>query len=215
MVELYPAPWELEGKGYIIIYKFNKVFVDKYCYVPEFLRGSFAGGFGSVMVVDYESSDAGPYGELLFMPGKFHHDDGKFNTITKIYVSTMESVVNGKENWGIPKELAAFNFKEVGENKDQIIVSREDEIIAKFLFSSYGLPFPLNTTLIPFHLVQYHEGKYYYTDFKGKGTAQLSKMEGIVVNEQLFPDVSLFKPVLIIKVDPFSIEFPEAEIKCR
>ncbi len=212
-VEHFPAPWELEGKGYILIYKFNPVFVRKYCWVPDFLRGRFAGGFGSVMVVDYETSDAGPYGELLFMPGKFEHRGGKFDTITKIYVSTMESVVNGIRNWGIPKEQADFRFREIDDNTERITVRSGEDIVGDFVFTPYGLPFPLNTSLMPFHLVQEYEGKYFYTDFRGKGMARLSKLESIEINERMFPDVSLFKPILVLKIEPFSIEFPVAEIE--
>ena len=110
-VKAYPAPWNLRGKGYIFLYKFKKDFVGQNGNVPSFLDGAFAGGFGSVMLVDYEESDAGPYGELLFIPGKFRFGGQKLDTISKIYVSTMESVVNGRANWGIPKEKADFSFE--------------------------------------------------------------------------------------------------------
>ena len=70
-VKAYPAPWNLHGKGYIFLYKFKKDFVAQSGNVPAFLDGAFVGGFGSMMLVDYEESNAGPYGELLFIPGKF------------------------------------------------------------------------------------------------------------------------------------------------
>ena len=79
-VKTYPAPWNLRGKGYIFLYKFKKDFVAQSGNVPAFLDGAFAGGFGSVMLVDYGESNAGPYGELLFIPGKFRFG-GKKNTI--------------------------------------------------------------------------------------------------------------------------------------
>ena len=122
-IKEYPAPWMLHGKGYIFLYRFKKDFVERSGNIPEYLKDSFIGGFGSVMLVDYESSEAGPYGELLFIPGKFRFNGRKLDTISKIYVSTMESVVNGRANWGIPKEKADFSFEKSGDDEEKAIVS--------------------------------------------------------------------------------------------
>jgi hypothetical protein len=97
-VPQHPAPWHLTGKGYILLYKLQRSFIENHGMVPPFLQGKFSGGFGCIMLVDYATSDAGPYEELLFIPGKFHHEGKKLNTISKIYVSTIDSVVNGRRN---------------------------------------------------------------------------------------------------------------------
>ena len=212
-VAAYPAPWKLHGKGYIFIYKFKKDFVERCGAVPEFLRGSFAGGFGSVMLVDYESSDAGPYGELLFIPGKFRFGGKKLDTISKIYVSTMESVVNGRANWGIPKEKAEFRFEQLDGRTEKATVSVEGKTAAEFTIRSGKFRFPVSTKLLPFPLVQKQEGKYYFTNFSGKGTGRLAGVRELRVAPDLFPDVSGCRPLAVIRVDPFDITFPEAEIR--
>lgn len=213
MEKHYPAPWTLSGKGYIFLYRFPRNFVEKKCHIPEFLEGQFAGGFGALMLVDYHSSNAGPYGELLLIPGKFRHRGKKFNTITKIYVSTTASVVNGRRNWGIPKEPAEFSFQSTNQHTEKVCISSAKNTIAEFTLESGKVSFPVNTKLLPFPLVQYHEGKYYYTSFQGSGTGKLAKLKNVRINPQFFPDVSIFKPIVAIKVEPFQITFPEAIIK--
>ncbi|HHY65481.1 MAG TPA: acetoacetate decarboxylase family protein [Clostridiaceae bacterium] len=212
MENFCPAPWNLTGKGYILLYKFPKVFAEEKANVPEFLKGKFAGGFGALMLVDYSTSDAGPYGELLLIPGKFMHEGKKLNTISKIYVSTMASVINGRRNWGIPKELADFSFQAIDSRTEKVSVTSEETMVAEFILESGKLSFPVNTKLLPFPLVQQYEGKYYYTTFHGSGTGRFAKLKDISVNPGLFPDVSGFRPIAAIKVEPFKIVFPEAKI---
>ncbi|MNJ43467.1 Acetoacetate decarboxylase (ADC) [compost metagenome] len=212
-MKMFPAPRTLQGKGYIMIYRFSPEFVKSKGRVPEFLQGKFAGGWGSVMLVDYASSNAGPYGELLFIPGKFHHKERKLNTISQIYVSSMESVVNGIHNWGIPKQLAHFNFEDLGGKRERVTVSVDGENVADLTLSAFGPSFPISTSLMPFPLVQLHSDQYYYTRFFGKGKGKLARVESIQVNGTLFPDISGVKPIAVIKVEPFKITFPVAEIE--
>ncbi len=208
----YPAPWQLKGSGYIIIYRFNPSFVERHGRVPDFLQGQFSGGFGSVMLVNYESSNAGPYGELLFIPGKFNHLGFKLNTISKIYVSTLDSVDNGWNNWGIPKEQAAFSFERQSSGHEHIQVALNGSRIAEFEISTHGPSFPVNTRLLPFPLVQHNNNKYYYTQFTGSGKGKLARIRELFIDGEHFPDISLCKPWAVIKVEPFSITFPAATV---
>jgi hypothetical protein len=212
-MEFFPSPWNLHGKGYIFLYKFDKDFVKNNTEVPNFLKDNFIGGFGSVMLVDYASSNAGPYGELLFIPGKFCHEGKKLNTISKIYVSTMESVVNGRKNWGIPKEQADFKFKMLNNKKERIRVSVAGTTAADITLSSFGPSFPINTRFLPFPLVQEENGRYYYTRFFGNGKGRLAKIDKMEINSELFPDISGIKPIAVIKAEPFDITFPIAKVR--
>lgn len=214
-VPTYPAPWSLRGKGYILIYQFKHDFIEKQGNVPDFLKGHYAGGFGSVMLVDYLQSDAGPYGELLFIPGKFDFKGRKLNTISKIYVSSAESVVNGRANWGIPKEKADFNFEKLNSREERIHISCGGNLVAEFIISTGVLPFPVSTRLLPFPLVQLHQGKYFYTTFSGSGTGRFAKIKELEVNSELFPDISECRPIAAIRVEPFAITFPEALIEFK
>lgn len=69
-----------------------------------------------VMVVRYKDCPAGPYDELLYVPGLFSRKetaDQYFLSNTRIYVSTDVSVANGRKEWGIPKHRADFSFDPV------------------------------------------------------------------------------------------------------
>ena len=215
--KMVKAPWNLSGQGYMILYRFKKQWVADAKQVPSFLAGKFLGGFGSIMIVDYQTSDAGPYGELLFIPGKFNYRGKKLNTISTIYVSTNASVVNGIENWAIPKGLADFKFgnntKNEGTTTEEITVTKDAKLISKWRFTPKGLKFPLHTSLLPFPLVQMRDGKEFYTKFSGYGSGQFCKLNSVEINPELFPDVTNVKPFAIIKVNPFHICFPEAIIK--
>ncbi|TKA51689.1 hypothetical protein B0A53_05394 [Rhodotorula sp. CCFEE 5036] len=115
-----PAPWSLTGEGWIIPlhtpFSTTPIPIPPAAYAP-LERGTeadqsdrFHGGVGFVMLVRYKTSDVGPYDELIYVPGLFSRRSSSqqqapveyFPAITRIYVSTNESVYNGRKNWGIP-----------------------------------------------------------------------------------------------------------------
>jgi len=211
----YPAPWTLSGYGYIILYRFGTTFANQQA--PGFLKGKAVPGFGSVMLVNYETSNCGPYGELLIIPGKYNYKEEKLHTISKIYVSSQDSVENGRANWGIPKELANFNFKPISKGLERVTVTNGalpgSAPIFEATFKSGFIPFPVNTALLPFPLLQHLEGKAYQTTFKGRGIGRLVTMTDLKVSEEMFPDLTGIKPIAVIRVAPFHIMFPVAKIR--
>lgn len=219
-----PAPWSLRGDGYMIFYKFSREFVEKLGFVPPELEGKFDGYLGSVMLVNYQSSPVGPYRELLFIPGKFKLDDknginNRPQSITKIYVNSAKSTQNGRENWGIPKETVVFRRNLVDKN----FISGDTECIelldtdGKPFFSitlrAFGLSFPITTAMMPIHLMQNLNEKTYFTTPSGKGKAQFASIKDIKINSEYFPDLTLAKPLMVIKVSNFTMEFPDAVVQ--
>ncbi|KAF8271041.1 hypothetical protein EI94DRAFT_1569136 [Lactarius quietus] len=73
------------------------------------------GGRTGVVLARYEDSPAGPYDELI-VSFRFSnpHQNGTNWRITNIYVSSRQSIWNGRKNWNIPKHLARFNFVPTG-----------------------------------------------------------------------------------------------------
>ena len=210
MVDKFSAPWNLKGRGYVIIYKFNKDFVKDNCSLPPFLNYRFKGGFGAIMIMDYFESNVGPYQELLFIPGKFIYNNKKYYSITKIYVSSMESVVNGKENWGMPKQFANFNFN---DDFSKISVDIEGINILDFKANYRHLKFPLSTKLVPLPLVQRYNKKDYYTKFFGKGKARFAKVKKLKINSTLFPKVEDQRRLFSLRIEDFNITFPKADLQ--
>lgn len=213
MTTLRPAPWNLSGRGYIFVYKLKDTFLKEKAFLSDFLQNRNIGGFAYVMVVDYKSSNVGPYGELLFIPGKFEYKGKKLYSITKIYVSTMDSVVNGRNNWGIPKEHADFKFESIGKEKERITIKKEGKLIADFEISTGKIAFPVSTKILPIPLVQQYEGKNYYTSFLGKGKGRIAKIKKMKIDGNMFPDVTGERLIGVIKVEPFNIIFPTATVE--
>jgi len=203
-----PAPWQLEGEGIILVYKFSKKWVETFGDLPPRLQGKFKGGLGYLMLVNYKNSPVGPYHELLLIPGKFS-PTGK-QSITKIYVDSEASTQNGRANWGIPKYTLPFSWTE--ENgKSEIKISSKDQVVFSCEVKSFGFPFPTSTSLLPIDLHQFWEGKDFFTKPSGSGWGKIAKVKIKELNPEYFPDLRLQKPLLAVKINPFRINFPLSE----
>ena len=213
MSNVVKAPWELIGKGFIIFYKFDKKFLSENDLIPKFLESKKLKGFGSIMFVDYKKSPVGPYQELLFIPGKFVVGKLKLATISRIYVSTQESVDSGINNWGITKELANFKIEYMDNIRTKVSVKNKSEVIASFLFKETFLPIPVSTKILKYPLIQKRNDKFYFTDFKGNGKGKMAIIEEQDINNKYFPNIVDFTPIVSVKVNPFRIVFPKAKIR--
>ncbi|THH31846.1 hypothetical protein EUX98_g2351 [Antrodiella citrinella] len=76
------------------------------------VAGDYEGGLAGVIVFRYTETPVGPYDEIMWIPGKFTVPAGGPGAlrITRLYVSTKESVYNGRKNWNIAKTVAHFDF---------------------------------------------------------------------------------------------------------
>ena len=204
-----PAPWTLRGEGIILLFRFKKSWVDQAANLPEYLQQKFRGGFGYVMLVDYQESPVGPYKELLFIPGKFGEE--KLQSITTIFVDSDASTLNGRANWAIPKQTADFHWqKEKG--LDRVDVTLNGKPVFQASIRSGGISFPMSTGLLPIRLRQELEDQVLFTQPEGKGWGKLAHMQEVEVDPQLFPDIRGIKPILALKVSPFTLTFPKPSI---
>lgn len=201
----FPPPWTLKGEGIILIYRFDKTWVEGAGLLPPSLQRKARGGLGYVMLVDYQESPVGPYRELLLIPGKFGKK-GK-QTITHIFVDSPQSLSSGRKNWNIPKELASFHWKKE-KNRDHVQVITEKGVVFSAEISHGGLSFPISTSLLPLRLVQTREGKTLATQPQGRGWGKLAKMRNLSLDPQLFPDLRSCSPWLALRVQPFTLQFP-------
>jgi len=208
----FPAPWNLKGKGYIILFKFTKEDIKSDLFLSDFFKDNYVGGFASLMIVEYQESDAGPYNEILFIPGKFNFNGKRKNTISKIYVSTMASVENGIKNWAIPKELADISFVKIDDKTEQVHAKIKGEMFFKAEFKKSILPLPVHTSFLPFPLVQIRDRKAFFTKFTGYGKGNPVKATIIESQSNYFPDLRDKKIIFAIKTEPFNIVFPVPEI---
>lgn len=211
-VPLAPAPWDLSGQGWLFLYHLPETAQE----IPELLprepSGPYLGGLGALMLVDYQSSNVGPYKELLFIPGRFRHGKKKFYGISRIWVSTEASVVNGQNNWGIPKELANFKIERHGREEVWSVEQPGGGPIFRATLKKGLFPFPMHTSLLPFPLLQRWKGKLFQTNFRGRGWARFGHIEDLSLSGAIFPEISAYKPLAGLVIDPFRIQFPVARM---
>jgi len=132
-------------------------------------QATYNGGMGTIQLIRYHSSPVGPYDELLYIPGNMSYKVGSTTvsglSVTRIYVSTVASIVNGRRNWNIPKHLARFDFvpEDPTDPLSPVVASvypslsnstttefTPDPVFKSRLVASRRIPtFPLNLGIIP------------------------------------------------------------------
>ncbi len=214
----YPPPWHLKGEGFIIPFLGNKMKLLEKGFISEEDKEFFRGGLGAIMLVNYESSDVGPYFELLFIPGDFASNvSGKsklYKRITKIFVSSSISIQEGRLNWAIPKEFANFNWNMNGNNTEVSVSTNDGEVFLEARFTKKFFYFPITTKLYPVSLLQKTEAnKLIKTQFSGSGKGKFATINKWIANEKYFVDINKVAKFSIgLSVDEFNIIFPVPDI---
>jgi hypothetical protein len=210
-----PPPWQLTGCGTLLLFRFSSDFVMAHSPLPAFLAGCYRGGLGAVMLVDYQTSPVGPYREALFIPGSFEYTQARYYSITQIAVSTLASVVNGRQNWGIPKVLADLEV-EVGTDDTQRFAMRIDDLPAMDItIRARGPQLPFNTRWLPFQptLIQQRDnGELLTIAPYGKGRVRLARIDQAFVNPGAFPDFTQLHPIAVVHATHFELTFPHPRI---
>ena len=204
-----PPPWTLRGRGFVALYrKPSDAVLERW--VPGALRASYVGGPAAIMLVDYAESGAGPYQELLFVPGRFSVAGGVFPVITRIVVSTWESVANGRLNWAIPKEVADFRVAREGR-QEQWRVEQDGELLADLRFRALGVRMPVTTALLPAAwatVAQPRGNEFLLTRLSAVGRCRLAGRVEARFGAERFPDLGERRPRLAVVTDPFRMIFP-------
>lgn len=207
-----PAPWLLEGKGIVMLYPFPGSFSRQYGFLESYQFKAFKGGIGAVMLVDYLSSDVGPYRELLFIPGLFRLGGRLSFSISRIYVSSFDSLWNGQKNWGIPKELADFQLKEQVDGSRFWKVQKEGKTFLEASIQPKSTSFPVNSRLLPLSRIsQQEKNQLLLTSPKVRGKARFATLQHIQADSEYFPPLHLLKPLITLSLQEFLMTFPPAQ----
>lgn len=214
---LAPPPWTLRGSGYLFALRFPDPMLDRSPWTPTSLRKSRRGPLSLAMLVNYEDSPVGRYGELLFIPGRFRFGSDLLPSISRILVSSQASVVAGRRNWGIPKDLAAFSLDLHGEGINQAHVREADgSLIADFVLQGRGPKLPINTALVPAtwrQLGQVWEGREYRYAPSASGHVRRARVLDWQFAADRFPDLRQARLVSALQVTDFSMTFPAPRIR--
>ncbi|GAA4457351.1 hypothetical protein GCM10023189_27890 [Nibrella saemangeumensis] len=210
---IIPPPWSLTGNGLVLIYHFPEAFVRNHGFLAGYQRLTYKGWLGAVILADYDTSGVGPYRELLFMPGLFGFGRRRSFSISKIYVSTQDSVESGIANWGIPKELADFEIVHTPDGSTLYRVSRGRHLFFQLRVRSWGPEFPVTTKLIPrLGVIQQRDRDLLFTHLTASGKARLASRKSMLIDPVYFPDFSQIRPLAILSIQGFSMTFPVPEL---
>lgn len=215
-----PAPWELCGRAYISVLRFDPARLDEDRHLAPSLRGRrVSSPYAFLMFVDYSRSAVGPYHELLFIPGRYTTDDQRrYFSISRIFVSSMDSVVNGRRNWGIPKDIAQFDVRYGDQGLDRVRLTQNGRQIASLDYRRTQLStitLPVTTALLPSSLrtlVQHQEGRSFHYAPSARGWIQHAKLVHAESDPELFPDLAAARPLLTVQCPRFRMRFPVARV---
>ena len=207
------APWRLTGDAYVVALKMPERVLEEQSFVRESLKGRRLGGHSRMIYVDYKTSPVGPYRELLFDPGRFLFDKRPCRTISRIFVSTPESVVNGLENWGIPKRIAEFESRTLANGWERITVSAEGAVFAELTFSTVRFGFPFSDRWLPPKFrttAQHYQGQCYFYAPITRATMKMGRLRETKIDRRMFPDISGGKFALCVRLEDFRMWIPAA-----
>jgi hypothetical protein len=216
-VPLRPAPWDLRGSGWIVALKLPASDPAHDAFLPSELVGRGRSLASYLMYVDYAESGCGPYRELLFIPGAFPFDDGRSHlSIGRILVSTWDSVVNGRNNWGIPKDRADFDVRQEGREEVVRVTSEGRELCELRLAAlRFAPPLPVHGGIVPAALrtlAQRFRGNTYYYAPEARGRVRPGRLVSWRFDGALFPDLSGAAVVAALRVESFRMRFPVARV---
>jgi len=209
-----PPPWTLTGNGLIFIAHFPEPFVRAHGFLQPYQQTAYRGWVGTVILADYQTSNVGPYQELLFIPGLFRFGQTTSFSISKIYVSTQDSVINGRTNWGIPKEQADFRFGTGPSGQQEISIRRDGQLFFSVQAKAWGPRIPITTSLLPgFRVAQEplppaKTGQLLLTAPVASGSARLTTLTNLTIDAAFFPDLGQISSLIALTIHDFKMTFP-------
>ena len=203
-------PWHLSGEGYILNYWLSPLLIRSF--QPFGLAESRFGRLVQVMLVRYHTSPIGPYDELLFLDHAFTGLKMHSN-IPKIYVSSQSSVVEGRYHWGIPKELAQFEWGHTAQHLSCRITHENETLSIKLNLFDQKHAFAVSSQCVPsqFLNIKQQDQHFLYQfspSFKGR-LAYLSQATW-TNTQNIFPDLSQATFLKGFYSTDFHLIFPEA-----
>jgi hypothetical protein len=194
-------PWFLRNGGFL---------------PPELVGPHFEGMLGAMMLVDYRQSPVGPYRELLFAAGRNLRWRHHLFSISRIYVSTAASAVNGRENWAIPKETAEFEVVARPDGAERVIVQNDRVAEVDLTVApASGLALPAAGFLAPPSwrtIRQFRDGQVYETRWSGWGVLRPAKLLDFRAMPKAFPDLHQGTLVAGFRAEDFRLRFPRARV---
>ena len=208
----HDPPWHLQGDAFIL----------NYWLTPNFIKHNHAfhiapspiGRVVQVILVRYHESPVGPYDELLLLDHPLI-SKRRLSSIAKIYVSTETSVVHGQHFWGIPKQLAEFEWV-IKDDVAYCTISFEQQEMSLCLYKyKHSQTFYMNSHHLPallLNIQQTWQGLHYQFSPQFRGKLCKLKQAAWKNTLDIFPDFSQAKYLHSFYVPEFQLTLPKAKI---
>ena len=208
----HDPPWHLQGDAFIL----------NYWLTPNFIKHNHAfhiapspiGRVVQVLLVRYHESPVGPYDELFLLDHPLI-SKRRLSSIAKIYVSTEASVVHGQHFWGIPKQLAEFEWV-IKDDVAYCTISFEQQEMSLCLYKyKHSQTFYMNSHHLPARLLniqQTWQGLHYQFSPQFRGKLCKLKQAAWKNTLDIFPDFSQAKYLHSFYVPEFQLTLPKAKI---
>ena len=124
--------------------------------------------------------------------------------------------MNGRANWGIPKDRADFVVDRALTDRISVISTGGKPICRLEFAQPRGPRVPLRTHWLPqrwLTLAQRHEARTYYYTPVARATAQFCRLIEWRCDGQLFPDLAAAQVLASVRVPQFNMTFPAARIE--
>lgn len=124
----YPqAPWTLKGFAFQTLHLVDIAIASPFI-PPGLAIVSAAPGktLGGVYLSQYGAGSSLDYNELIVVAGVVKRGSTIGAWVSHIYVDNPDSVAGGREIWGMPKELATFDWQ---AGARQVIVHQENQVL--------------------------------------------------------------------------------------
>ncbi|KEF34273.1 hypothetical protein RDMS_07670 [Deinococcus sp. RL] len=184
-----PPPWTLTGRGVVAL-------------TPR----------GVLMLVRYAASPVGPYDELLWAAPS-RTPAGWRPQVRSIVVSTRESVVWGRRNWGIPKRLARFAWLGSERASEVRVTAEGGAEVARLGYEVGSWRVPVTTSLLPSPLRTLAQpgldgaGGWLLTTLEATGHVTPARL-AVGHLRGLLPAPPHAHPLLAVGVPEFRLRFP-------
>jgi hypothetical protein len=142
----YPAaPWVLQGKAIQSLQPLDidqaRSWIPSELEVVPILPGKTLGG---IYLSTYEAGSVMEYHELIVMSGLVRYVNQLGIWVSHIYVDNPDSVAGGQQIWGLPKQMAEFQWREGSQS--QVEVSQDGQRLCRL---TYGWQVPAFRQPIP------------------------------------------------------------------
>ncbi|MXV20098.1 hypothetical protein GLX28_10655 [Deinococcus xianganensis] len=164
------------------------------------------------MLVRYAQSGVGPYDELLWV------SLSGAPQVTRIVVSTQQSLVWGRRNWAIPKSRADFAW-EGAPGREQVRVTQDGQLLAHLSVGAWGPSLPVTTAVVPAAwrtliqppLPEAEDRASLLTTVAASGWVRPARLS--VISGDVHPALLERRPLLTVAVPDFRMVFPVPRVR--